>query len=115
MRRCARSMSSGLPTRPGVVEAQDPLLLAGRRLPTSLRRRSVRIAPGCSRPYDPAEWRDALVLLEHGEVELEAECGRRLALRTGAILWLAGLPLRALHNPGSAIAVLVAVSRRSAS
>ena len=96
------------------MEAEDPLLLTGRRLPASLRRRSVRIEPGASRPYDDAEWRDALVVLEDGEVELEARCGRRLALRTGAILWLAGLPLRALHNRGTVVATLVAVSRRSA-
>ena len=96
------------------MEDDDPLLLAGRRLPASLRRRTVRIAPGGTWPYDPTEWCDALVVVEHGEVELEAACGRRLALRAGAILWLSGLPLRALHNPGTVAADLVAVSRRSA-
>ena len=36
------------------------------------------------------------------------------ALRTfqhGASFWLAGLPLRALHNPGQVPAVLVAICR----
>ncbi len=96
------------------MEDDDPLLLAGRRLPASLQRRCVQIAPGGSRPYDPAEWCDALVTVEQGDVELEAVCGRRLALRSGAILWLAGLPVRALHNRGTVAAVLVAISRRSA-
>jgi hypothetical protein len=72
----------------------------------------ITLAPGTSRPFDTADWADALVVLECGEVELEALSGCRVRLQPGAIFWLAGLPLRCLHNPGQQPAVLVAVSRR---
>ena len=32
--------------------------------------RAVAVAPGEERPYDEAEWRDAIVLVQHGEIEL---------------------------------------------
>ena len=35
-----------------------------------------------------------------------------ISLARGAVLWLVGLPLRALHNVGRHPAVIVAVSRR---
>ena len=37
--------------------------------------------------------------------------GRVGAFGRGDLLWLEGVPLRALHNPGAEPAVLVAVSR----
>jgi quercetin dioxygenase-like cupin family protein len=84
----------------------------GRRLPPGFELRVVTIAPGCVRPYDDGEWRDALVVVEQGEIELESLGGTRRRLPHGAVLWLAGLPLRALHNPGAETALLAAVSRR---
>lgn len=74
--------------------------------------RVVTVAPGGSRIYDEAEWRDAIVTVEHGEIELENSLGGRQRFGCGAVLWLAGLALRALLNSGSEAAVLVAVSRR---
>lgn len=81
-------------------------------LPPRFERRVVTVAPGRARPYDEAEWRDAIVVVERGEIELEGLSGRRGCFRRGDILWLAGVPLRALHNHGCKPAVLVAVSRR---
>ena len=72
----------------------------------------VALPPGGARAYDAAEWHDALVLVARGEVELEFAGGARLRLARGATLWLARLPLRALHNPGAEPALLVAVARR---
>jgi len=80
-------------------------------LPAAFVRRVVTVAPGASRRYLPAEWADALVVVEQGELELEGWDGRRQRLRRGDVLWLARLPLRALHNPGGDDAVLVAVAR----
>jgi len=77
--------------------------------------RAVAVAPGCERPYDEAEWRDAIVSVTCGEIELECSGGSRHRLRSGDVLWLAGLPVRALHNRGLEPALLVAVSRRSVS
>jgi hypothetical protein len=73
--------------------------------------RVVVVPPGRGRAYDAAEWRDALVLVERGRIELCGTGGGRLSVGAGAALWLAGLPLRELHNPGPEPAVLVAVTR----
>ena len=53
------------------------------------------------------------MILECGELELESRAGCRLRLQTGATFWLAGLPLRCLHNPGPQPAVLAAITRRT--
>jgi hypothetical protein len=83
-----------------------------RRLGSTFVTRVVTVAAGCSRAYDASEWRDAIVVIECGEVELETAAGVRRSFGSGAILWLDGLPLRALNNRGMEPAVLVAVSRR---
>lgn len=74
--------------------------------------RVVLIAPGHERLYDEAEWRDALVVVEQGEVELEGSGGSSRSFGRGAVLWLVGLPLRALHNRGPEPVSMVAISRR---
>jgi len=76
--------------------------------------RAVDVEPGGRRGYDEAEWGDALVVVASGEIELECVGGARRRYRSGDLLWLAGLPLRALHNCGCDPVVLVAVSRRYA-
>ncbi|MCO1653563.1 cupin domain-containing protein [Pseudonocardia humida] len=84
-----------------------------RRLSASFDKRVVTVAPGARRPYRAEEWRDALVVVESGEVQLECADGGRRAFATGAVLWLAGLGLVALRNESREPAVLVAVSRRA--
>jgi hypothetical protein len=74
--------------------------------------RVTAVAPGDERAYREAEWRDALVLVVRGEIELEARSGRRERFARGAVLSLAGLRLRALRNRGPEPAELVAVRRR---
>lgn len=56
---------------------------------------------------------DALVRIGHGQVTVEYVDGRTHCFGHGAILWLAGQPVRCLHNPGDLPAVLVAVCRRA--
>jgi hypothetical protein len=73
--------------------------------------RAVGVEPGAHRIYDDAEWADALVLVGRGEIEVECLGGTRRRFKRGDVLWLSGLPLRALHNPGPETATLVAVSR----
>lgn len=90
----------------------EPITFLGRSLGPSFLTRVVTLAPGGTRPYDPAEWRDALVVVECGEIELECRAGGRRRFGSGEVLWLAGIGLRALHNRGTETAVLVAVSRR---
>jgi hypothetical protein len=72
----------------------------------------VTIAPGAAIAYEPAEWEDALVVVERGELELEGRCGARRCFSRGDVLWLAGLPLLHLRNPGPEPTLIAAVSRR---
>jgi hypothetical protein len=74
--------------------------------------RAVEVQAAGERIYNEAEWRDALVVVTRGEIELECLCGSRRSFGSGSVLWLVGLPLRAIHNRGVDPAVLVAVSRR---
>jgi hypothetical protein len=69
------------------------------------------VAPGDDRAYDEAEWRDALVVVQSGEIELLGVSGACSSFGRGDLLYLQGVPLRTLHNPGAEPAVLVAVSR----
>ena len=73
--------------------------------------RTVRMDPGDSLPYEEADWRDALVTVESGELELVMACGRSCFFRSGDLLWLQGLPLASLRNRGDEPTVLVAASR----
>ncbi len=73
--------------------------------------RVVSVDPGADRAYDEDEWRDALVLVRSGSIELCGVSGARLAFGVGDVFYLEGVPLRRLHNPGAEPAVLVAVSR----
>jgi uncharacterized cupin superfamily protein len=81
--------------------------------PPAFECRAVAVEPGGVRIYNEAEWRDAIVVVGAGEIELEALGGNRERFRCGDILYFSGLPLRSLHNRGAEPAVLVSVSRRS--
>jgi quercetin dioxygenase-like cupin family protein len=81
-------------------------------LPSRFRLRGVTLEPGGSRPYRAEEWDGALVVVETGEIELECRAGGRRRFPAGAIMWLEGMDLHALHNPGVEPTVLSAVSRR---
>ncbi|MHA6625671.1 hypothetical protein ACU61A_09595 [Pseudonocardia sichuanensis] len=95
------------------MDADDAVTFLGRPLGPSFGGRVVTIAPGASRPYDEAEWRDALVVVEHGELALECPAGGRRSFGTGAVLWLVGVDVVTLHNHSpTETTVLVAVSRR---
>jgi hypothetical protein len=74
--------------------------------------RAVAVEPGSARIYNESEWRDAIVVVGRGEIELEGPGGNRQRFRCGDVLCLSGLRLRSLHNRGTERAVLVAVSRR---
>ena len=80
--------------------------------PPGFRLRAVAVEVGGVRIYDEAEWRDALVVVARGEIELESVGGDSRRFASGSVLCLAGLPLRALRSRGTEPAVLVAVSRR---
>ncbi|HEY7622753.1 MAG TPA: hypothetical protein VH834_23470 [Solirubrobacteraceae bacterium] len=87
------------------------LSFLGCRLAPGFAVRVVVVGPGGRRAYDDAEWHGALVVVESGVVVLEPRTGHPYRFGPGDVLWLQGLDLRALHNPGSEPAVLVAVAR----
>jgi hypothetical protein len=74
--------------------------------------RAVAIEAGEVHTYDEAEWRDALVVVARGEIELEPIQGDPCLLECGAVLCLVGLPLRGLRSRGTEPTVLIAFSRR---
>ena len=76
-------------------------------------RRELVLDPGDRRAYDETEWHDALVVVKRGELDIECRAGGRMRFVAGDMLWLTGLPLRALKNEGAEPVVLVSVSRRA--
>lgn len=89
--------------------------LLGRRLDPRFVTRLVVIEPSRSHRYVPDDWLDALVVVEFGEIELECAGSRALRFGAGEVLWLAGLPVRALRNRGMTPTGLLVVGRRRAS
>jgi hypothetical protein len=73
--------------------------------------RAVAVAPGEDLAYDAAQWRDALVVVQRGEIQLRGVSGASRSFRRGDLLWLERVPLAALHNPGAEPAVLLAIAR----
>jgi hypothetical protein len=80
-------------------------------LPPAFDRLRVTLGPGTARLTTPDEWHDCLVLVEHGAVEVECEGGTRRSFAAGDMLALDCLPVRALRNPGTHEARLLAVRR----
>jgi FAD/FMN-containing dehydrogenase len=77
-------------------------------------RREVILAPGQERRFKEAEWRDTLVVVSAGSVEIETQCGVRRTFIRGDVVFLTGLSVRVLRNPGQMSAVLDTVRRRPA-
>jgi hypothetical protein len=83
---------------------------------TAFERRAVVVAPGEVRPYDAAEWRGAIVTVEHGAIEAQpADGGAPVRFVRGDVLALDGRDLRVLRNSGPRVAELSVVRRVMAS
>jgi quercetin dioxygenase-like cupin family protein len=96
------------------MDGPERLSFLGRRLPSWVELKTVVLEPGHRLAFDQADWRDAIVVVEGGALELECLGGSRERFVRGDLLWLCGLPLRALHNPGREPVVLSVVARRRA-
>ncbi len=105
------SAPCGSPTAVGFDPGPERLSFLDGALPTRFRLRELTLQAGCSHPFRDEDWDDALVVVERGEIELECRAGIRRRFPAGAIMWLHGMNLRALHNPGEQPTVLSAVSR----
>lgn len=82
-------------------------------LASTFERRVVLIAPGQAVAYVDDEWRGALVVVERGDVDFECRAGGTRRFVCGDVLWMDGLELRWLCNPGLETTALVAISRRA--
>lgn len=72
---------------------------------------AVCVPPGATRAYRKEDWRDSLVLVVAGDIDLVGLSGTTHTCRAGDLIWLDGLPLRLLRNSGSAAVLLVAFAR----
>ncbi len=83
----------------------------GRPVPPGFAVREVVVEAGENLAYVESDWLDSIVTIIAGAIDLASPCGVCASFLAGDILWLAGLPVSALVNPGADPAVLVAVSR----
>jgi FAD/FMN-containing dehydrogenase len=81
---------------------------------TGFDRRVLVLPPGTERAIEREAWSDRLVVVEAGEVELECRGGARVRFVRGDVLFLDGLSVRVLRNPGPVNAVIGTVARHTA-
>jgi hypothetical protein len=70
------------------------------------------LEPGDAVDARPADWADALVVVERGRLQVECDSGAREVFEPGAVLVLTRLELRRLRSVGTTALVVSAVSRR---
>lgn len=87
-------------------------LAAAPELPLAFVRRVTELSPGSTVAFDPVDWRGAVVVVREGVVRLRLRSGVEQEFTARDVLWLAGLDVLDLHNPGNALGALVSVRRR---
>jgi hypothetical protein len=85
-----------------------------RPLPEGFTRSVVTVDVGGSLSCASAAWRDALVLVASGAIDVESPDGTRFQFCTGAVLALADLAHSRLRNSGTEAASLVTIRRSEA-
>jgi quercetin dioxygenase-like cupin family protein len=93
------------------MDEPDRISFLGRQCPENFRLSVVIVQPRDDIEWRPADWADALIVVERGELEVELRSGTRAWFREGAILVLAGLSLRRLRNSSRDPLVLSLLSR----
>ncbi|WP_035844138.1 hypothetical protein [Kitasatospora azatica] len=93
------------------MDGEEQLSFLGTRCPGGFRLRTRVLEPGEELPFRSADWEDALVVVEIGELEIECRSGASAGFQQGAVLEFAGLTPRCLRNPGDGPLVLTALSR----
>ncbi len=90
------------PDRPGFL---------GRRVPDEYGVRRIAISPGTEHRSIAREWHGAIVVLEHGNVEVVGAAGARRAFGPGDLLCLDWVDCERIVNIGADEARLVAIDR----
>jgi hypothetical protein len=80
---------------------------------TTCRKRIVELAAESTLSYQPSQWRDTIVFVLAGEVEIECIDGERRCFNRGATLVFSLLQIRTIRNPAAEPARLLAISRRA--
>ncbi len=80
-------------------------------LPATFVRRVTELPPGATVAFDPVDWRGAVVVVRDGIVRLTLRSGVEQEFVARDVLWLAGLDVLHLHNPGREPTALVSVRR----
>lgn len=73
--------------------------------------RTVVLAPGEIRPHVEDEWRDAVVVVDAGRIELCCAAGGSRTFGAGSVLWFTGLNLARIRNPGPDEVVFRGITR----
>jgi hypothetical protein len=94
-------------------ESWERLPLFDGPLPGAFERRIVVIGPGDTRVTHQAEWRDAIVVVAQGRVDVVGVGGTRHSFGHGDVITLDRVPVRRLCNHGSEPAVLMVLRRRA--
>lgn len=82
-------------------------------LPDGFAMSVYRAAPGRDLGLEPFPPRDAIVVVEQGELELECRAGACRRFGRGSMIPIARLPVAHLRSTGALPLVLVAVARAS--
>jgi hypothetical protein len=94
------------------MDDDNRLCFLDRRVPPQFQVRQIVVPPAAERTVQEGEWAHALVVVEHGSIELECLNGARRSFGSGDVLCLRRLPLRRLRNRGRLPVLLTAISRR---
>ena len=78
---------------------------------TLLARREIVISPSSSLAFDARAWRDTIVVVSCGTLDIVSTHGARARFGAGAIVCFERLSVDCLRNPGDRPLVLIAVTR----
>jgi hypothetical protein len=86
-------------------------LFGGARDPARFSITTTTVRPAHSIDYRESDWAGAVVVVLSGRLQLECRSGERACFDEGAVLFLAGIDLRRITNPGLTLLVLRSIRR----
>ncbi len=93
------------------MDSDDDALDIG-QLAVGFERWRMVVPAGSERATSADDWADALVIVEHGAIEVVCRDGARQTFGPGSLLCLSWVTVACLRNPGPSDAVIAAVRRR---
>lgn len=93
-----------------MTDADRPAFL-GRPIPDKFGVRRITVPPGAERRTVADEWKDAIVVLESGAIDVVAPSGGRRTFAPGDMLCLEWVACERIVNVGTVDAELIAIHR----